>query len=304
MDKKAFAARVKRMVEAAGSRRALARRLGVSDTGIMSWLGESVPFESTLRKVSATSGISFDWLRDGSGDDDFELAKLAVAAQSPRERLKQIRERAGLSLVDFSHRIGYSIGVLQAIEDGNATMPERMARRIAREFPEVSTEDLLSGSDYPRIVSEDGVEGDYGAAPMVNLPKGVHGRYVPLLSWAQAGALNAGYVDDSYDYRGILALNVKDPKAYALEIRGDSMSPQINEGDHVIVCPTWEPRSGDVVIAKTKDGDAMCKVLQTANGERIKLLSYNPLHPTMEFSKDELQWIVPVGQITKNLRRS
>jgi hypothetical protein len=45
------------------------------------------------------------------------------------------------------------------------------------------------------------------------------------------------------------------PRAkYALKVAGDCMAPAVNEGDHVLVDPTVEPKTGDLVIIYLKKG--------------------------------------------------
>ena len=124
---------------------------------------------------------------------------------------------------------------------------------------------------------------------------------MPLLSWAQAGALDAGHVDDAYDYEGVLSIDIADARAFAVEIKGNSMEPRIAAGDRAIVCPSREPRSGDTVIARTLRGDVMCKLFQEKDGGRVVVLSsWNPAFPPVEVPREEIAWIYPVKQVVQN----
>jgi phage repressor protein C with HTH and peptisase S24 domain len=203
----------------------------------------------------------------------------------------------------LARKIGYDLGVYVAVEDGTARASERMIDKIC-EVIAVDKEELMSGSDAPLIMDESGRTGTFGATPDVQLPPGSYARYVPRLSWAQAGALDSGHVDEGYDYEGVISIDIKDRRAFGLRIRGDSMTPEIREGDDAIVCPTWQPRNGDTVIARTVDGDVMCKIYQTKEGgTKIVLSSYNPAHPPIELSREEIAWIYPVGQVVRNYRK-
>lgn len=221
-----------------------------------------------------------------------------------REKLKTAREAAGFSQKELAKKIGYALGVLQAIEDGGARISEKMVDAIVKVVPGLTKEDLMGGSDYAPTLSELGTVGTFGAKPNIMVPPGDTVRYVPLISWAQAGALGAGHLDEGYEYEGVAAFNVKCKDAFAVEIRGDSMSPQINEGDRVVVCPSWTPQAGDTVIARTVDGDVYCKLLQRTGGDRLVLVSANSAHANIEISREEVAWIYPVSQVTKNLRRA
>lgn len=300
---KGFPERVKLMIKLAGSQRALARMINVKDPTIIGWLGGAEPFESTLQKISKSTGISMEWLRDGAGDEEEELVKLAVMENSPRIKLKRVRENAGIKIRELSRLTGYEIGVLQAVEDGLARMSESMAEAICRALPGITKEELLDGSDSPIMREENVTYGTFGTKPKIKMA-GHKLRYVPLLSWAQAGSLDAGFLDEAYDYSAVISIDINDRNAFGVKIRGNSMEPRIVEGDSVIVCPGWTPKSGDTVICRTVEGDVMCKLFQPKNGgELVILSSYNSAYPPMELKRSEIAWIYPVGQVVQNLRR-
>lgn len=232
----------------------------------------------------------------------FSRMERDAEARGPRAELKRAREQAGMSQLDLAKAIGYEVGVLQSIEDNGARISEAMAEKIVKALPRLELETLLGGGDHPAVEREDGLIGTYGAKPAIDLPHGVKARMIPLLSWAQAGALGAGWGDECYSHEAVLAVDIKDRKAFGLEIRGDSMTPKIDEGDIALVCPSWTPRSGDVVIARTLEGDVMCKVFQPRSGGII-LSSYNPAHPPIELTREEIAWIYPVGGLQKSFRR-
>jgi SOS-response transcriptional repressor LexA len=150
--------------------------------------------------------------------------------------------------------------------------------------------------------------GRYGVVgqkpPAIDLPDGVTARYVPLISWAQAGTM-ASFSDEAYQYEAHLAFNVTDRRAIAVQIRGDSMRPPYDEGDIVILYPSSEPRNGDLVIARLSEsagGDVMFKIYSVAR-EQITLSSYNPAYPPMTFPREDFAWIYPAASVVKNLRK-
>jgi phage repressor protein C with HTH and peptisase S24 domain len=111
-------------------------------------------------------------------------------------------------------------------------------------------------------------------------------RQIPLIGLAQAG--KGGFFDDSgfpvgASWDEIDAPGVVDPNAYALEIAGDSMLPVYREGDIVIVSPSTSVRKGDRVIAKTRDGQVMAKILQRQTSRTVELASFNPAHESKTY---------------------
>ena len=211
-----------------------------------------------------------------------------------------------MSPAETAKALGIEIGVYQAIEGGHGKCSERLIEKICALFPGLEKDDLMSGSDQPTRMMED--SGRYGMTgqkpPEIDLPDGVTARYVPLISWAQAGTMSS-FSDDGYQYEAHLAFNVTDRHAIAVQIRGDSMRPPYDEGDIVILYPSSEPRNGDLVVARLSDdagGDVMFKIF-TAQRGNITLSSYNPAYPPLTYSRSDFSWIYPAASVVKNLRR-
>jgi repressor LexA len=302
-----FNSRIDELIKVAGSLRGLSRFLGVSPTAVVGWRAGSIPYERTILMIADKTGVSMEWLRYGTGDSEQETEKFrrrfSQFASGPRSRLKLARDRADMSVAALAKKVGMPIARLQAIEEGDAGITEEQAQRLVAVLPEIELEELMAGSETPRVMEETGRYGTYGAEPAVRMP-GHSVRLVPLLSWAMAGTLDNGALDGGYDYTGVIAIDIKDPKAFGVQIKGNSMEPKIEEGASAIVCPSWTLRSGDTVICRTIEGDVMCKVYQPKNGgELVILSSYNPGYVPVVLKREEIAWIYPVGQVVQNLRR-
>lgn len=116
-------------------------------------------------------------------------------------------------------------------------------------------------------------------------------RKIPVIGVAQAG--QDGYFDDSgYPVGGSweqvdLPQNA-DANAYGLRISGNSMEPVYRAGDIVIVAPHATARIGDRVIARTRAGEVMAKILTRRTATDIDLASFNPEHPTRRIALADL----------------
>lgn len=90
---------------------------------------------------------------------------------------------------------------------------------------------------------------------------------------------------------------------FGLQIKGDSMTPSICDGDIVIVRQQDDAESGDIVIAAINGDEATCKRLRKYR-DGIELVSNNPSYKPFEFSNEEV-WNMPVKIIGKvvELRR-
>ncbi|MFD2236156.1 S24 family peptidase [Aureimonas populi] len=123
------------------------------------------------------------------------------------------------------------------------------------------------------------------------------GRTVPLLGFAEAGS--NGFFDDAGFPAGQgwdeieLPPGTNEP-VYALEVSGQSMMPLYRDGDTVIVAPGAPVRRGDRVVARTRDGEVMVKVLQRRTARTIELASVNPDYPDRQFAVEEIEWIARI----------
>jgi SOS-response transcriptional repressor LexA len=186
------------------------------------------------------------------------------------------------------------------IEEGRSQMGEKMAIKAANILG-IDVEELMRGSDH--LVDRSPSGGTFGAIPDIHLPPGMTAKFVPLLSLAECGP-SMTWTDDGYAGEGVLAINCKDPKAFAVKLSGDSMSPKYDAGDTAIIYPSHTPCNGDVVLARLDDqhgGDVMIKLYQKS-ADTITLSSYNPVYQPMQYPRESFALIYPVAQITKNLR--
>ena len=123
------------------------------------------------------------------------------------------------------------------------------------------------------------------------------GPTLPLLGLAQAGA--GGFFDpagfptgEGWDEVHLPTPN--EPGVYALEVTGDSMLPLYRDGDRIVVSINEQVRRGDRVVAKTKDGEVMAKILARQTANVLELQSLNPLHPPRLFDMKDIEWIARI----------
>jgi phage repressor protein C with HTH and peptisase S24 domain len=119
----------------------------------------------------------------------------------------------------------------------------------------------------------------------------------PLMGFAQAGV--GGYFEDAGFPAGEGWEQVDFPaagggNAYALQVSGDSMLPLYRNGDTIIVAPSAPVRRGDRVVARTKAGEVMAKVLERQTPDRLELRSLNPEHPDRAINAAELDWVARI----------
>lgn len=119
------------------------------------------------------------------------------------------------------------------------------------------------------------------------------GRAIPIVGMARAGA-DGFFDEDGFPIGAEETVRFPDlgnGRVYALEIAGDSMEPVFRAGDIVIVQPGGTLRRGDRVVARTRSGEVMAKVLGRRNDQTVELVSLNPSHPARVLPTSEISWI-------------
>ncbi len=160
----------------------------------------------------------------------------------------------------------------------------------AKSYPRIDKIEMLA--NYFGVKKSDLVEqkADYNN----NLPsKGVQ---IPVLGDVAAG-IPIEAIEDIIDYEEIDEDLARRGDFFGLRIKGNSMSPRIQNGDVVIVRVQQDADSGDIVIAKVNGDDACCKKLLKHN-DGITLLSFNQDYEPLSFNKQDIASL-PVSIIGK-----
>jgi SOS-response transcriptional repressor LexA len=133
-------------------------------------------------------------------------------------------------------------------------------------------------------------------------------RAIPVISAIQAGkmkeitqpyALGDGYaaiyVDDGYS-----------PWAFALEIEGDSMTPDYQEGDLVIIEPEWTPRPGECVAARNGKQEATFKKYRQRgiDGEGNDIFELVPLNENYPTVRSDETLLTVIGVMAEHRRKA
>jgi phage repressor protein C with HTH and peptisase S24 domain len=208
------------------------------------------------------------------------------------ERVRSERMRRGYSQGALSALLKIKQAMMSRVELGGSYHPS-LLREIAT-ILQVNEEWLRTGKGAKEFYAEPtpaGIVREVSPAPPV---AGM--REVPVVSWAAAGAAKdyhdlAGFLDEK------VVTDCKDANAFAVIVDGDSMEPKISVGDRVIVSPNKEAQSGDIVIARTRKdhGVYLKKFLRHGpRGEKVRLVSFNPDYPPLEFELKDFRFIYPI----------
>lgn len=200
----------------------------------------------------------------------------------------------------------YLSQIKRSTPDSKSGTPKTMGDDVARRIEVAIGESVgWMDADHSDIPGADDRRFDRNVRPS---PMGT--RAIPVISAIQAGAMReitvpyaAGdgfatiYVDDSYSQW-----------AFGLEIEGDSMMPDYQPGDVVIIEPEWEPRPGDCVAAKNGRQEATFKKYRlrgtTPEGNDIfELVPINDNYPTVRSDETPLVIIGVMAELRRKTRR-
>lgn len=112
------------------------------------------------------------------------------------------------------------------------------------------------------------------------------GIKIPLLGKVAAG-IPIEASENIIGYEEITTKLAASGAFFALLIKGNSMSPDIQDGDKVIVRQQNEVENGQIAIVLINGHDAVCKEFKrTQNG--VMLISRNPNYEPMIFTHEEI----------------
>lgn len=201
--------------------------------------------------------------------------------------IRYLRTQHGYSQEELAEKLGYkSYTTITKWESGVSEPTLKKASEIASFF-NLSVNDLCY-SDLTSINSSS-----------VKKP---HGVVVNVLGRVAAG-IPIEAIENIIDTEEITEDLARTGKFFGLRIQGDSMEPDIHNGDTVIVRQQDDAENDEVVIALVNGNDGVCKRLKKYK-DSIALVSLNAKYEPMYFTAQEVE-TMPVRIIGKvvELRR-
>lgn len=164
--------------------------------------------------------------------------------------------------------------------------------------------DWINGNKYPRIDKIEMLANYFGVSKSdlveEHIPAESESKCIRIPVYGKVAAgLPIEAVENIIDYEEIPS-NWKGEYA-ALKVKGDSMSPRIQEGDVLIVKLQDDADSGDIVVALVDGKEATVKrLIKYETG--ITLQALNPSYEPMYFSQENMDGL-PVriwGKVVEN----
>lgn len=185
--------------------------------------------------------------------------------------IRLLRTQHGYSQEDLAEKLGYkSYTTITKWESGVSEPTLKKANEIAAFF-NLSVNDLC----YKDLSAIDTITNKVSQGVVVN----VLGRV--------AAGIPIEAIENIIDTEEITEELAKTGKFFGLRIQGDSMEPDIHNGDTVIVRQQDDAENDEIVIALINGNDGVCKRLKKYNNS-LALVSLNPKYEPMYFSATEI----------------
>lgn len=213
--------------------------------------------------------------------------------------IRAYREENRMSMDDFSRASGISKAYISQLENnlnpktGEPPVPSINSIRKAANGMFMTFDELFSqlGDDTKVSIQPEKVK---------MAKKAIR---IPVLGNVAAG-IPIQAIEDILDYEEISEEVAHSGEFFALKIKGDSMEPEIRNGDIVIVKQQDDADTGDIVIALVNGDDATCKRLVKYR-DGIRLMPINPAYEPMYYTRDEIieKPVRIIGKVIENRRK-
>lgn len=171
--------------------------------------------------------------------------------------LKRLREEKNMTQAELGKALEISPSAIGMYEQGRRTPDIPTLKKIASYF-NVSLDYLLGNA--PAKVAQPKPAG--------------RGVRIPVLGRVVAG-IPIEAVEEILDYEEITPELAATGEFFALQVKGDSMLPKLEEGDVVIVKKQEDVETGDIAIVLVNGDEATIKQVKKVNGG-IMLYGFNP----------------------------
>ncbi|MEP0822622.1 MAG: helix-turn-helix domain-containing protein [Ignavibacterium sp.] len=207
-------------------------------------------------------------------------------------RIRIARQGRGMDQARLAARLDVATRTLQRWEKGEQVPDSNFLMRLAR---------ILGVTPHWLLTGEGSMHGE-PSAKILPLPTGRYRKVelisLPLLSSVPGGAPSLMFHPE-YVEKYITVDSVNDSSAFALEVKGNSMAPRIEDGDIIVVSPKLEPRSGDICVVRVSDEDTVKRV--KIDGQLIYLIPLNPEYEPMAVKKRDVTFMWRVVKVIKNV---
>jgi len=210
------------------------------------------------------------------------------------QRIRQARTQKEMDQAKLAAKLDVATRTVQRWEKGEQVPDSNYLMRVAK-VTGVTPHWLLMGNGEMYAMSQ-------AESKVIPLPTSRYKRVdlvsLPLLSSVPGGAPSLMFHPD-YVEKYITVDDIKDTNAFALEVKGNSMAPRIEDGDIIVVSPKLEARTGDICVVRVSDEDTVKRV--KIEDQFIHLIPLNPEYEPMAVRKKDVAFVWRVVKVIKSV---
>jgi repressor LexA len=193
--------------------------------------------------------------------------------------------KADLSYGELSSITGIPKSALQRYATGETTkIPIDRVVAIAKATH--TTPEYLLGWNSANVEQDSHNEQNNQELPPYNKPTS-RGVSIPVLGQVAAG-IPIEAIEEILDWEEIPSTMAATGSYFGLRIKGDSMLPDIKEGDIAIVRQQEEVENGEIAVVLVNGDEATVKRIKMTDSG-IMLIPNNPAYEPLFYSKDEIE---------------
>ena len=199
----------------------------------------------------------------------------------------------GMSSTEFANRVGVSRAYIYMLKRGKRYKAEKDVIPSVDTIEKLAKAMMMSSGELMALITEkDKTEHKEGKSASI-----------PLVGRVAAG-MPIHAEDNIIGYVDIPKRVAEQNDMFALLIKGNSMYPEIMDGDIVVVRKQGFVENRDIAIVRINGEDATCKRIEKTD-EGITLIPINPEYESKHFSKEEVETLPVeiVGKVFEVRRR-
>ena len=189
------------------------------------------------------------------------------------DSLRQLRSLKHKSQQEIADYIGVSRPMYAFYESGRSKTPDTVIAKLA-EYYDVPVDVITGKIDIKKTIGE--IE-----------PVETNTVKIPILGHIRAGydGLADQYIEGYMDIEESLAKRF--PGCFSLNVYGNSMEPEIHNGDRVIVQPCTTVESGDVAIVCLNGDEATIKRVRF-DDDGLTVIPTNPKYKSITYTPEQV----------------
>lgn len=210
------------------------------------------------------------------------------------QRIREARQSKRFDQTTLAAKIDIATRTVQRWEKGDQVPDSNYLMRIAK-VTGVIAHWLLTGEGG--MFAREQLKQNVLSLPTSRYKK-VQLISLPLLSSVPAGVPSQIFHPEHVE-RFITVNDVRDPNAFALEVKGNSMAPRIEDRDIIVVSPKHDVKSGDICVVRVEDEDTVKRI--KIDEQFVHLIPLNPEYAPMVVHKRDVTFMWRVVKVIKSL---